>query len=149
MNNKIISLDSNDVVLFERDTFTLFRLKELIEAQVKYKWTRKTYDEDTQKANDRIYSLLDTISINSEQIDVKVIEFNTFKNCQILKVGGKGWENGELKIQVSILINCKQSMWRYRDVERDEINIYFEFSSLESIETKSPLDDLRQIIQSQ
>jgi len=141
MNNKFIILDcDDDVVLFEKDTFKVSRLKELLNNQIQYKLDRqffRTYYKGINSEPDgKVIDLLSKISLNSENIEIDEIQYNSLKDCQLLKIGGKEWQKGKLKIKICIYPE---------DQESDEVHL--EFCSDELIETESPLDDLRKMIQ--
>ncbi|MBD2251600.1 KGK domain-containing protein [Nostoc parmelioides] len=140
MNNKIILLDSDDVILIGTDTFQVRKLKQVIEGDIKTKWNKGTYNQVTKKPDSYVCDLLRNISLGDNQyIPIKEIEYKLSIQCQVLKIGSKGWETGQIKINISV----------NPDLKKPEYNVNLEFFLNENIEPPSPLDDLRQIIQSQ
>ncbi|MBD2472651.1 KGK domain-containing protein [Nostoc sp. FACHB-145] len=130
MNNKFTPLVcDDDVILFQSDTFKISRFKELLSTGINNKLYQKIHSEQTV-----IYSLA-KVSIVQEIIELGEIQFNFLKNCQILRIGSKGWQKGKLKIQVSKSMS-----------DQKQNTVYLEFCPDEPDEHESPLDDLRKII---
>ncbi|WP_292837785.1 KGK domain-containing protein [Nostoc sp. JL33] len=138
MNNKFMTLDcDDDVVLLQKETFKVSRLKELVREQICSKWERHgAYDYSTQKADTTIYEFLKQISVSQETIKIDEIKLNLIVDCQILKISGKGWQKGKLKIQIYI-----------SNVSANKYTLSLEFCLDESDEPESPLDDFRKMIQ--
>lgn len=138
MNNKFITLDcDDDVVLFQKDTFKVSRLKELVREQICSKWERHgAYDYSTQKAETTIYEFLKQISVSQETIKIDEIKLNLIIDCQILKISGKGWQKGKLKIQIYI-----------SNVTTNKYTLCLDFCPNESGEPESVLGDIRKMIQ--
>ena len=88
MNNRLITLDcDDDVVLLQKDTFKVSRLKELVREQIYSKWERHSaYDYSTQKANTQISEFFKQISFSQETIKIDEVKFNLITDCQILKI---------------------------------------------------------------
>ncbi|MEM7714650.1 MAG: KGK domain-containing protein, partial [Cyanobacteria bacterium P01_A01_bin.68] len=98
MNDKNISiiLDcDDDVVLFEKDTFKVSRLKELMIREV-----RRITDIQQNRNKNCVHRLLKQIKIGEESFNFYYIKFENTKNCQILQVNYKGWQNGKLNIEM-------------------------------------------------
>jgi hypothetical protein len=53
-------------------------------------------------------------------------------NCQILKIGSKGWQKGKLQIEIN------------RNIKSGETQTSIKFFPDEPAKQKSPLDDIRQ-----
>jgi hypothetical protein len=139
VSNRFIPLDcDDDVVLLEKDTFKISRLKELVKREIRKKLQYMIYNSQTQMPGGYIPGFLSAINVGEERIQFREITFNSFKNCQILQIAGKGWQKGKLKIQISIDPN---------DENRDKI--YLEFCPDEPNEPESPLDDIRKRIQAE
>lgn len=139
MNNKFIPLDNDDdVVLIKEDTFKLCKLKDIIKKEISSKMSKPIYQTNNQGqagSGPLISSFLTEIIPNSNCNTFKLIQFNYFADCQILKTTGKGWQKGQINIQIKVFIDGKQ---------KNEVDLAFyseEFSKIES-----PLDDLRQMI---
>jgi hypothetical protein len=131
MNNNFTPLTcDDDVILFEKDTFKISRLKELLATDMNNKLYQKTHNGQ--------YSVINSFSkasIGQESIKVSEIQFHFLKSCQILRIGGKGWQKGKLKIQVS------------KSIINDNLDkVYLEFCPDEPDEPESPLDDIRKMI---
>ncbi|MEB3180331.1 MAG: KGK domain-containing protein [Nostocaceae cyanobacterium] len=103
MNNKAMPLNSDDVILLQKDSFTISRLKELIHIQLRNKLARSYYDSQTQKPEATVLALFSQLNIGEEELIIAEIQYNLLLDCQILKVdNGGGWQKGQLKIQASI-----------------------------------------------
>ena len=131
MNLKFIPLGSDDVVLLASDTFKVSRLKELCLQAIGNKFRRDIYDWETKQP-----SFFNDISFGGESISFNEIQFISVKDCQLLKIGGKGWQKGKLKIQI-----CRASS------KGSHHKVCLEFCPDEPIEQESPLDDLRKLVE--
>ena len=140
MNGKLIPLDcDDDVVLFEKDTFKVGRLKELAIREIRKKLSNHIYkDSAPDKRGDYIPAFLNHIFMSEQRLEFSEVQYNSFKNCQILKIGGKGWQKGQLNIKICIKVNGNQP---------DKVCL--EFYADEPDEPESPLDDIRQMILAQ
>ncbi|MGB3650660.1 MAG: KGK domain-containing protein [Rivularia sp. (in: cyanobacteria)] len=139
MNDQNISFSldcDDDVVLFEKDTFKVSRLKELTIREVKRKlkslMQRCKYQGLGQFMTDYFHEII----IGEEIINFDYIRFDTIKDCQILQINGKGWQKGKLNIEICI---------SPKDNKLDKVNL--EFFPEQPIEPESPLDDIRQMVQ--
>jgi hypothetical protein len=136
MNNGFSPLEvNNDVLLFNKDTFTVSRFKELVEEAIKSK-----LNSTLNQNNSPIFTTgFCTFSIGA---DVSLL-LNNLQwcnhpiDCQLLKVGSKGWQKGKLRIQVNTQILYTN--------DHNKIDIGIEFSPDEPTVPESPLDDLRQL----
>ncbi|MDZ8035999.1 KGK domain-containing protein [Nostoc sp. DedSLP04] len=136
MNNEFTPLTCDeDVILFEKDTFKISRLKELLSTDMNNKVHQQIYNQQTQKADNLVINSFAKVSIGQERIELSEIQSHFLKNCQILRIGSKGWQKGKLKIQVS-----KSMSGQKQD------KVYLEFCPDEPDEHESPLDDLRKMI---
>ena len=138
MNNLFSPLEgNNDVLLFNQDTFTVLRFKELLEKEVNTKLesaqnvsrsTLFTTAFCTYSIGGQVNLLLNNIQWCNSPID-----------CQLLKVGSQGWQKGKLRIQIdtTILFNHNSAS--------NIVDICIEFCPDEPSEPESPLDDLRQL----
>jgi hypothetical protein len=140
MNKQFILLDNDDdVILINEDSFKLSKLKQIVSKEIGIKMdTTRIYITDNKGQpfyGDLISSFLERIipSINSNTFNL--MELNYFTDCQILKTNGKGWQKGQIKIQIRI--------FRDRGI-RYEIDL--SFCPEEPIKLESPLDDIRQMI---
>ncbi len=93
MNPKFTPLDcDDDVVLLATDTFKVSRLKELYEQGIKDKLNSHFYkSNDFFSESESVYSFFSNISLGAESISFSEIQFNSIKDCQLLKIGGKAW----------------------------------------------------------
>ncbi|MBW4545555.1 MAG: KGK family protein [Symplocastrum torsivum CPER-KK1] len=138
MNNTFSPLETgNDVLLLNKDTFTVSRFKELLWIAIHSKLNFKINDG---RANLFTTSFC-TLPIAGEvQILFNNLQwYNSPIDCQLLKVGSQGWQKGKLRIQIDtkILLNHKH--------ESNKVDICIEFCPDEPTEPESPLDDLRQL----
>ncbi|MEH2436361.1 MAG: KGK domain-containing protein [Nostoc sp.] len=140
MNYQLITLDcDDDVVLLHKDTFKVSRLKELVREQICSKWEKHSYyDYSTQKPKTQISEFFKQISFSQETMKIDQIKFDLTTDCQILKINGKGWQKGKLKIQIYI-----------SNATIDKYKLCLEFCSDEPEEPESPLDDIRKMIQAE
>lgn len=123
MNPKFTLLDcDDDVILLEKDTFTVGRLKELSNQELRNKLTPSI-------------SSFRAIFLSGQDIRFSDIQFNSIKDCQLLKIGGKGWQKGKVKINI-----CISTQGTNLD------KVCLEFCSDEPIAQESPLDDLRKLV---
>ncbi|MEH1855228.1 MAG: KGK domain-containing protein [Nostoc sp.] len=138
MKNKFITLDCDDVVLLEKDTFKVSRLKELVQEQIYSKWERHSasYLYSVQNANTQISEFFKQLSISQETIKIDEVKLNLVIDCEILKISGRGWQKGKLKIKIYI-----------SNVTTDKYRLYLEFYPDESAKPESSLDDIRKMIQ--
>ena len=136
-DNISIYLDcDDDVVLFEKDTFKVSRLKELAMKEVRKKFQPRIYDSENNSKGQYIRSFLQTITIGDENFIFDYMKFETIRDCQILQVNNKGWQKGKLNIEVCISPDVKKP---------DKVNL--EFFPEQPIKPESPLDDMREMIQ--
>lgn len=137
MNPKFTPLDcDDDVVLLATDTFKVSRLKELCLQNIRQNLHKYTYDYQTKTPSKHtIDTLLSGIYVG-ESISFSEIQFNSVKDCQLLKIGGKGWQKGKLKIQISR---------EYSNGTYDKVCL--EFCLDEPSEQESPLDDIRKLVE--
>ena len=120
-------------MFLEKDTFKVSRLKELIMKEI----GKKMHSSNYLVGSRTIRQCLQRIDIGQEKyFDFKHIKFETSQNCQILQVNGKGWQKGKLNIEICISLDTNNS---------DKVNL--ELFPEEPIQTKSPLDDIREMIQ--
>lgn len=137
MNPKFTPLDcDDDVVLLTSDTFKVSRLKELCLQGIRNKFYENIYNSQTKQPGLIVASFFNGISFGGESISFSKIQFNSIKDCQLLKIGGKGWQKGKLKIQI-----CRE----YSNGTHDKV--YLEFCPDEPIEQESPLDDIRKLVE--
>ncbi|MBN3926837.1 KGK domain-containing protein [Nostoc sp. NMS4] len=106
MKNKFILLEcGDDVICFEKDTFKISKLRELVIREIVNKWRREVCTYKTKINNDSVGSLFGRISAGDESIPFSEIKLNAVKDCQFLKIDGKGWQKGKLEIQIFIYPN--------------------------------------------
>ncbi len=118
---KLLECDG-DVLMFNQDTFTVERFKELI---------RQDFEKN-KKSN--VASYLKYTSVGTLSFPVVDINWNSNnQDCQILRIGSKGWQQGKIRFQVTYGYSSQL------------IEVYLEFCPDEPTEPESPLDDLRQL----
>ena len=125
----------DDVLLLGKATFTVGRLKELVARKFDYiLFSIEAAEKESRKKS--IYYWMQSLSIN-EETTIQTGEINWSSpqegiDCQILKIGAKGWQKGKLKIEVN------------RSFQLGEPQTSIKFCPDEPLEQKSPLDDIRQ-----
>ena len=114
--------ENDDVLLLDPDTFTVRRLKELLEKEMDTK-LKNTINRDGNRVFDTSTCIL---SINSEvKLLLNDIKWCNFPiDCQLLRVGSQGWQKGKLRIQVGSKILSPKNL--------NEIDICMEFCPDES-----------------
>ncbi|MCC3443919.1 MULTISPECIES: KGK domain-containing protein [unclassified Microcoleus] len=136
INTSYETLDGeDDVLLLGKATFTVRHLKELTASKF-YKIMVQTYIAETNKREQSIIQWIQYLSINEETKimggDINWKSPQEGIDCQILKIGSKGWQKGKLKIEV----NATLQSWKTQTS--------IKFCPDEPPEPKSPLDDIRQ-----
>ena len=130
---EILEGDNDVLLLNNKDTFTVQRLKELVSN--KFDRIFSIYVEN-QSCREYISGLMQNLSLNEEtRISGGDIKWNSAIqgiDCQVLKVGSKGWEKGKIKIEVS------------KSFQSGQTQACIKFCPDEPPEQKSPLDDIRQ-----
>jgi hypothetical protein len=124
-----------DVLLLGQATFTVGRFKELVARKFDYiLFSIEAAEKESRKKS--IYYWMQSLSIN-EETTLQVGEINWSSpqegiDCQLLRIGAKGWPKGKLKIEVN------------RSFQSGEAQTSIKFCPDEPLEPKSPLDDIRQ-----
>ncbi|MBW4563163.1 MAG: hypothetical protein KME32_18840 [Mojavia pulchra JT2-VF2] len=135
MNNNFTPLNcDDDIILIATDSFTVSRLKELVIKGIRQK--QPLSGNNTTLRTDLLISHFQNFKIYERDIYLNEIKFQILEKCQLLKIGTKGWQAGEIIITLSISPNGKK---------KDDV--YLEFCPDEPIEPESPLDDIRKMIQ--
>jgi hypothetical protein len=129
MSDRFIPLDCNDdVLLLDRDTFKVSRLKELCFQEIGKKLNHYVCDSNTKQNNFSLSDFFRRIQLNQENINFQEIQFNSLNNCQVLRLSGKGWQKGQLKISICISFNSNI-----------QNKVILEFCPDEPIASESPL----------
>jgi hypothetical protein len=103
MNHLFIPLDSdNDVLLIGKDTFIISRFKEIVKRQIKDKLNQQICNPEGQSQG-IIANSLSIFSVGETYLYTKEFRFEIINSCQLLKVGGQGWQKGQIKIQICIV----------------------------------------------
>ncbi|MEG4323086.1 MULTISPECIES: KGK domain-containing protein [unclassified Microcoleus] len=137
VNQRYETLEGADDVLLlnNQNTFTVHRFKELIGR--KFNEILCLYAE-SQSRREWIRVWMQNLSISEEtktSIPGGDINWNSAQkgiDCQILKVGSKGWQKGKIKIEVN------------QSFESGQMQVCVKFCPDEPAKQKSPLDDIRQ-----
>ncbi len=135
MNEKnfSISLDcDDDVVLFEKDTFKVSRLKELTIEKIIKKLDQLMHRFKNQPKEKFMSDFFSEIVIGEETINFNHMKFETIRDCEILKVNNKGWQKGKLNIEICISPDTNKP---------DKVNL--KLFPEEPIKPESTLDDIR------
>jgi KGK domain len=136
MNNNFTPLNcDDDIILIATDSFTVSRLKELVIKGIRGKQPLNC-GGNTTVATSSFISHFQSFKIYEQDIHIDEIKFKVVKKCQLLKIGSKGWQAGEITITLSIAPNGKK-----------QDNVYIEFYADEPLEPESPLDDIRKMMQ--
>lgn len=126
--------DDNDVVLLGQNTFTVGRFKQLV--SLKFGEIFNKYYVVTESCHKPISSLMSDLQINEEtRIPGGDINWNSPQegiDCQILKIGSKGWQTGKVQIEVN------------KNIKSGKTQTSIKFCADEPPKQKSPLDDIRQ-----
>jgi KGK domain len=126
--------DDNDVVLLGQNTFTVGRFKQLV--SLKFGEIFNKYYVVTESYHKPISSLMSDLQINEEtRIPGGDINWNSPQegiDCQILKIGSKGWQTGKVQIEVN------------KNIKSGKTQTSIKFCADEPPKQKSPLDDIRQ-----
>jgi hypothetical protein len=135
-NKKYEILDGDDdVLLFNQATFTVRRFKELASSKFN-KIMVQTYVAEKNQHLKAIIDWMRELCINEEtKIMGGDINWNSPQegiDCQIIKIGSKGWEKGKVQIEVN------------KNIKSGETHTSIKFCADEPPEQKSPLDDIRQ-----
>jgi hypothetical protein len=138
MNSKFTPLDcDDDVILLERDTFTVGRFKELCLQAIRKRLNSFIYNKSNSKQRDfSVSGVFSDLILGEENINYHEIKLVSIKNSQLLKVGCKGWQQGKLKINICI---------SHSNENLDKVCL--KFCPDELIEPESPLDDIRKLVE--
>ncbi|WP_265238702.1 KGK domain-containing protein [Lyngbya sp. CCAP 1446/10] len=133
-NNNYETVGDEDVLLFDKATFMVRRFKELAASKFS-----KIVEINVEKGGYLPRKMMDwmsELSINEEtQIMGGDISWNSPQekiDCQVLKIGSKGWEKGKVQIEVN------------KNFKSGEAQTSIKFCPDEPLEPKSPLDEIRQ-----
>jgi len=126
----------DDVVLLEQDTFKLSKLKELCLQEINNKLDHCIHNPNNKYGGGSIRNFFQNIQFSQENLEFSEIQFNSLKNCQILKIDGKGWQKGKLRISICISFEAELKN-----------KVFLEFCPDQPIEAESPLDDIRKMVQ--
>lgn len=136
MNSKFTPVDCDDVIMLERETFKVSRLKQLVKEGIKNKLSNYIYDsQNNQRTHYNVNTLFTGIAVIGEYINFSNIQFNSVKECQILKIGGR-WQKGKLKMNIHISPNGNNL---------DPVTL--EFYPDTSNEQESPLGDIGKLLE--
>ncbi|WP_138503989.1 KGK domain-containing protein [Nostoc sp. PA-18-2419] len=105
MRNKFILLEcGDDIISFEKNTFKVSKLRELVIKEIVNKWRHEICNYKTQMCNGSVSSLFGSLLARDESITVSEFQLNAVKNCQFLE-SGKNWQQGKLQIRIFIYPN--------------------------------------------
>lgn len=126
-------LDGDDVLLFGQATFLVRKFEELVTSKFIEILDLIAIRESRQKS---IINWMKELRVNEEIIiEGGEINWNSPQegiDCQVLKIGSKGWQKGKLQIKVN------------ENFQSGETQVCIKFCPDEPLEQKSPLDDIRQ-----
>ncbi|CBN54629.1 MULTISPECIES: KGK domain-containing protein [Kamptonema] len=138
MSEEFYRLMSDDVLLFDADTFTGGKFKELIKTEFFSRFLEWYKYTSAYRVKSDLCSLsFPPVSLRFNDIHLKSVPIE----CKLLKVGGvQGWEEGKIRISTSI-----------QEPEKNKavIQIDLEFFPDKPDESLSILDELDEIRQSE
>jgi KGK domain len=151
MNDKFKPLDCDDDVLWldNNNAFTVGKIRDLVSKEFKEKFLTSYHSQPMYRggATERVdvKSDLSTISFESRGFICSEIQWKCRNsvNCKLLRVGGGGWQEGELRVQARV-INSSYENGDYKKYQEASIDICIEFCPNCPTEPISPLDDIRQ-----
>ena len=128
-NNNYETIGDDDVLLLGQATFLVRRFKELAASKFSKILALRTNEQ-------YIIDWMRELQINEEtKIIGGDIKWNSPQegiDCQVLKIGSKGWEKGKVQIEVN------------KNLKSRKTQTSIKFCPDEPLEPKSPLDDIRQ-----
>ncbi|HLO47636.1 MAG TPA: KGK domain-containing protein [Kamptonema sp.] len=109
-NNQFKPLDcDDDILLIQKDTFTVGRFKEIASQKLhtrffRFKCLEENQDEGRGVLNimDHLHSRLSLGELQIPIVDSKWIFPREGIDCQLLNIGSQGWQKGRLRIEASI-----------------------------------------------
>ena len=133
VNFKTLDCDT-DILLIEKDTFTVQRFQELMGKKLSKNLQEQTIPD---QGSLMFYKLFYDCSIGG--LDLKVNKGQWIfppegMDCQILKTGSQGWQKGKLRIKASLTFSPYNV----------QVQITCEFCPDEPAESESLFDDIRQ-----
>jgi hypothetical protein len=104
-NNNYETVGDDDVLLFDETTFLVRRFKNLTASRFSKILETYVVGANTQGINKQIIECMKELRINEKIIIYgSEINWNGPKegiDCQVLKIGSKGWQKGKVKIEVN------------------------------------------------
>ena len=135
-NNNYQTVGDDDVLLFDEATFLVRRFKNLTASKFSKILEIYVIGANNQGGNKQIIECMNELRINEKIIIYgSEINWNFPKegiDCQVIKIGSKGWQKGKVKIEVN------------EDLQLGKTQVCIKFCPDEPSEQKSPLDDIRQ-----
>jgi len=136
INRSYETLDGeDDVLLLGKATFTVGRFKELAASKLSEILGIYVVKHDRSREG-IIINWMNELRINEETIisggDINWNSPQEGIDCQVLKIGSKGWQTGKLQIEVN------------KNIKSGKTQTSIKFCPDEPLEPKSPLDDIRQ-----
>lgn len=135
MNDQFTPLDDDDVILLGKDTFKVSRLKELVRKETKHQLKQQIYEENSLFSSTSMLEFISKISVGQQKINLTEIKHSYITDCQVLRIGGFGWQTGQLKILVCI-----------SPFAQNQNQLYLEFCSEEPAEHDLLVDEIFKII---
>jgi hypothetical protein len=135
-NNNYETVGDDDVLLFDEATFLVRRFKNLTASKFSKILEAYVVGANNHGGNKQVIECMNELRIN-EKIIIYGSEINWKSpkegiECQVLKIGSKGWQKGKVKIEVN------------EDLQLGKTQVCIKFCPDEPPEQKSPLDDIRQ-----
>jgi hypothetical protein len=120
----------DDVLMLNKDTFTVGRFKELLRGDFKNKLILQFQFNNSYSS---VIDTLNNVSAGAVKCRLSDINWNSIQEGQILRIGSKGWQRGKIRVQITFVSSS------------NTIEVALEFCPDEPTEPESPLDDLRQL----
>ncbi|OCQ92217.1 hypothetical protein BCD67_04510 [Oscillatoriales cyanobacterium USR001] len=108
-NNQFKRLDCDtDLLLIEKDTFTVGRFKELLRIELQRIFSTRCLPDGQSEGKSVIYlcdKLLSGLKIGALNLsirDMRCIFPREGINCQLLEIGSQGWQKGRIRMEMCI-----------------------------------------------
>jgi hypothetical protein len=119
----------DDILSLAKDVFKISRLKELLIREIRSKLLLKF--SELQENQGTIGQLFKQVKIGEELIETNRIQFQFVKDCELLSMNTKNWQQGKVKFTIYISPVSKQM---------DEVNVEF---YPEIMDERQPLETMQ------
>jgi hypothetical protein len=136
--------DEDILFLFNGNTYIVWRFKELISKEICGKFYKQF------NCGSKILDSFKEVNFDNNSIIMPTqnMTWHSCFKCKLLKIGSTGWQSGELRIKADAKFSAIQDKIRpkVRIGTKIDTEIFLDFCYDQTIEYKSPLDDLRENI---